>query len=82
VNLAARLCAHVGRGQTLISQSTCAALADLSELVVEAVEPIQVKGTKDPVVVHRLRAAHDAHGHLAGIIVLVPPTCAKLRIFG
>jgi adenylate cyclase len=55
VNLAARLCAHAGRGQTLISQSTCAAIADLSELVVEALEPIQVKGKKNPVVVYEVR---------------------------
>jgi adenylate cyclase len=55
VNLAARLCAHAGRGQTLISQSTSEALADLSRLVVEALEPIQVKGKKEPVVVYEIR---------------------------
>jgi adenylate cyclase len=54
VNLAARLCGHAGRGQTLISQSTCKAIADLPQFVVESLEPIQVKGKKDPVVVYEV----------------------------
>ena len=60
VNLAARLCGHAGRGQTLISQSTCEAIADLPQFVVESLDPIQVKGKKDPVIVYEVHALPTA----------------------
>ncbi len=55
VNLAARLCSHAGRGQTLISRATHAAVVDRSGFTAEALPPIQVKGKREPVAVFDVR---------------------------
>jgi adenylate cyclase len=55
VNLAARLCSHAGRGQTLVSSTTYAAVADKGGFAAEALPPIQVKGKRGSVVVYDVR---------------------------
>lgn len=57
VNLAARLCSHAGRGQTLISAVVHDAVAGVSTFFVEALEPIVVKGKAEPVAIYEVRAA-------------------------
>jgi adenylate cyclase len=56
VNLAARLCSHAGRGQTLLSASSYAAIADRPEFVAEPLAPIAVKGKREPVRVYAIHA--------------------------
>jgi adenylate cyclase len=55
VNLAARLCSHAGRGQTLVASATYEALADPTAFAIERLAPIQVKGKRDPVTVYEVR---------------------------
>jgi adenylate cyclase len=57
VNLAARLCAHAGRGQTLLTEGVWRAIADVPEFTAEALAPILVKGKSEPVAVYEVRAS-------------------------
>lgn len=56
VNLAARLCSQAGRGQTLITRETFEAIADQPQFVAEALEPIQIKGKREPVVMYEVHS--------------------------
>lgn len=57
VNLAARLCAHAVPGQTLLAASAYQAIADDPEFVTETLEPIAVKGKREPVPIYQVRPA-------------------------
>jgi adenylate cyclase len=57
VNLAARLCAHAGPGQTLLAASAYEAIADDPEFIAEALAPIAVKGKREPVPIYQVRPA-------------------------
>jgi adenylate cyclase len=61
VNLAARLCSHAARGQTLLSASSYAAIADRDELAAEPLAPIALKGKSEPVRVYAVHPAPAAH---------------------
>jgi adenylate cyclase len=52
VNLAARLCAQAGPGQTLLSDSSYREIAGSSEFAIAALVPIVVKGKREPVPVY------------------------------
>jgi adenylate cyclase len=54
VNLAARLCARAGPGQTLISASSYRAVAGAADFAITALEPIAVKGKAEPVAVYEV----------------------------
>jgi adenylate cyclase len=54
VNLAARLCAEAGPGQTLISASSQRALADSPEFAITALPPLALKGKREPVPVYQV----------------------------
>ena len=58
VNLAARLCAHAGDGQILLSHRTTLATED--HIVVEDIGPVVFKGMRDPVPVYSLVALRSA----------------------
>jgi adenylate cyclase len=61
VNLAARLCAEAGPGQTLISASSQRALGDALEFAITALPPLALKGKRDPVAVYQIApASHPA----------------------
>jgi adenylate cyclase len=60
VNLAARLCSHAGRGQTLLSASSYAAIAERPEFAAEPLAPIAVKGKREPVRVYAIHPAPAA----------------------
>ncbi|HYZ26550.1 MAG TPA: adenylate/guanylate cyclase domain-containing protein [Geminicoccaceae bacterium] len=62
VNLAARLCAQAGPGQTLLSHNSYQAIAGLSEFAIAALTAIAVRGKSEPVVVYQVGvpAAHPA----------------------
>jgi adenylate cyclase len=62
VNLAARLCAQAGPGQTLLSHSSYRAIVGLSEFAIAALAPIVVRGKSEPVPVYQVGvpAAHPA----------------------
>jgi adenylate cyclase len=68
VNLAARLCAQAGPGQTLVSDSSYRAIAGSSEFAIAALTPIVLRGKSEPVAVyqvgvpsgHPAPAAHSA----------------------
>lgn len=49
VNLAARLCAHAAAGQILVSATVYEIVRDLEGLRIEALEPIRVKGKREPI---------------------------------
>jgi adenylate cyclase len=57
VNLAARLCSHAVAGQTLVSDSTHAALAGSAEFVARPLPPLAVKGKREPVPVYDIGPA-------------------------
>jgi adenylate cyclase len=57
VNLAARVCAHAGRGQTLLTEGVWRAIADVPEFTAEALAPILLKGKSEPVTVYEVRAS-------------------------
>jgi adenylate cyclase len=59
VNLAARLCAHAGPGQTLLSHSSYRAIAGLAEFGVVALPPIKIKGKREPVAIYQVGAPAD-----------------------
>jgi adenylate cyclase len=56
VNLASRLCAQAGPGQTLISDSSYRAIAGSSEFAIVALAPIMVRGKSEPVAIYEVRA--------------------------
>jgi adenylate cyclase len=56
VNLAARLCAQAGPGQTLISASSQRAIAGSSEVAIAALAPIMLRGKSEPVPVYEVGA--------------------------
>ena len=60
VNLAARLCSHAGRGQTLVSRASYEAIGDMAAFAVTLLDPIQVKGKRDPVIVYDVRPREPA----------------------
>ena len=62
VNLAARLCAEAGPGQTLISASSQRALAGSPEFAFTALSPLVLKGKREPVPVYQVAmpAGHPA----------------------
>jgi adenylate cyclase len=62
VNLAARLCAQAGPGQTLLSHSSYRAIAGLAEFALAALAPIMVRGKSEPVPVYQVGvpAGHPA----------------------
>jgi adenylate cyclase len=60
VNLAARLCSHAQAGQTLVTASAYAAIADCPEFAAEALTPIAVKGKREPVPVYQIGPAPGA----------------------
>ena len=55
VNVAARLCAHASRGQTLVIRSTCEVAGVCDGFLVEALVPIQLKGKREPTVAYDVR---------------------------
>jgi adenylate cyclase len=56
VNLAARLCAQAGPGQTLLSDSSYRAIAGSSEFAILALPPIMVRGKSEPVAIYEVGA--------------------------
>ena len=54
VNLASRLCARAGPGQTLISESSYRAIAGAADFAITALQPIVVKGKAEPVAVYEV----------------------------
>ena len=66
VNVAARLCAHASRGQTLVSRSTCEAAGACDGFLVEALAPIQLKGKREPTVVYDVRPSPAPQPAAAG----------------
>src|SRR5918996_1053130 len=64
VNLAARLCSHAARGQTLLSADTWRTIAERPELAAEPLAPIAVKGKSEPVRVYAIHPAPAAHAAL------------------
>jgi adenylate cyclase len=54
VNLAARLCSHAARGQTLLSADSYRTIADGPELAAEPLAPIALKGKSEPVRVYAI----------------------------
>jgi class 3 adenylate cyclase len=59
VNLAARLCAEAGPGQTLISASSQRALAGSPEFAIAALPPLALKGKSEPVAVYQIAVPAD-----------------------
>ncbi len=64
MNLAARLCSHAARGQTLLSAGSFAAIADRPELAAEPLAPITVKGKSEPVRLYAIHPKAAAHAPL------------------
>jgi adenylate cyclase len=64
VNLAARLCSHAARGQTLLSADTWRTIAERPEFAAEPLAPIAVKGKSEPVRVYAIHPAPAAHAPL------------------
>jgi adenylate cyclase len=62
VNLAARLCSAAVPGAVLVSAAVKDAASPLPDVSFEALEPIQVKGKKDPIAIYRAvrRSAGEA----------------------
>src|SRR5919106_1752472 len=60
VNLAARLCSHAARGQTLLSADNWRTIAERPELTAEPLAPIAVKGKSEPVRVYAIHPAPAA----------------------
>jgi adenylate cyclase len=60
VNLAARLCSHAARGQTLLPAASFAAIADRPELVADALPSILVKGKSEQIRVYAIHRATAA----------------------
>ncbi|WP_119462358.1 adenylate/guanylate cyclase domain-containing protein [Rhodospirillaceae bacterium SYSU D60014] len=54
VNVAARLCSLAERGQSLVSQTTFEAIGEITDLRIEALAPIQLKGKRDPVQLYQV----------------------------
>ena len=54
VNLAARLCAQAGPGQTLVTDSSYRAIAGSSEFAIAALAPIVLRGKSEPVAVYQV----------------------------
>ena len=54
VNLAARICSAAKPGETLVSEAVRTALGDVHELTIETLEPMTVKGKREPISVFRL----------------------------
>jgi adenylate cyclase len=67
VNLAARLCAQAGPGQTLISASSQRAIAGASEFAITALAPIKLRGKSEPVRVYDVGALGDDRAPAAHI---------------
>jgi adenylate cyclase len=59
VNLAARLCAQAGPGQTLLSHSSYRAIAGSSEFAVATLAPIAIKGKREPVAIYQVGVPAD-----------------------
>jgi adenylate cyclase len=59
VNLAARLCAQAGPAQTLISESSCRAIAGSPEFAIAALPPIALRGKREPVAVYEVAEPPD-----------------------
>lgn len=51
VNLASRLCSHAGAGELVATEAVRLAVPDAP---FERIGPIEVKGVKDPVLVHKI----------------------------
>jgi adenylate cyclase len=49
VNLAARLCAHAERGQTLLSENSHRSVADMEGIIFTKLPPMELKGKSEPV---------------------------------
>jgi adenylate cyclase len=64
VNVAARLCSHAARGQTLLSADTYAAIADKVRFEAEPLAPIRVKGKSEPVPVYAIHPGPTAHAQV------------------
>ena len=64
VNLAARLCAHAGNGQILLSHRICLAAED--HVVAESLGPVAFKGMRDPVFVYSLLELKSTSGGTLG----------------
>jgi len=54
VNLGARLCDHAGRGENWLSGSSYEMIKDNKNIIVEALEPIKVKGKIDPIPIYNV----------------------------
>ena len=61
VNVAARLCARAGRGQTLVSRSTCEVAGAATASSIEALAPVQLKGKREATVVYDARPSPRLH---------------------
>jgi adenylate cyclase len=59
VNLAARLCAQAGPGQTLLSHSSYRAIAGSPEFAVAALTPMSIRGKREPVPVYQVGEPAD-----------------------
>jgi adenylate cyclase len=57
VNQAARLCAHAGRAQTLLTETVWRAVAEVPEFAARELAPISLKGKSEAVTVYEVRAA-------------------------
>lgn len=55
VNLAARLCSHAGRAQTLVSVATFEAIRHAADIESQALAPLRLKGKREPVPVFSVR---------------------------
>ncbi len=62
VNLGARLCSAAQPGEVIVSAAVRDAVGESGQLVFEALEPIQVKGKKEPIQVFRVSGAGENDG--------------------
>lgn len=57
VNIGARLCSAAGPGEVIVSQAVRDACGSIESLVFEPMEPLQLKGKREPFAVYRVRRA-------------------------
>ena len=61
VNTAARLCAAAGPGEVLVTEAVRGELGNASELGLEALEPMRLKGKTEAVAVYRVTQPGRQH---------------------
>jgi ABC-type oligopeptide transport system substrate-binding subunit/class 3 adenylate cyclase len=79
VNLAARMESAAEPGTVLIGEATHKLIAPLFET--EALGPVQIKGKREPVTVHRVLSAKEVPGKVRGIAGLESPLVGRQAEF-